>query len=487
MRIKWGKEFDDPLAGSRTGRAAPRLGLIQIKAAKTDASLIPADSTADEETQAMKMNDMIIASVDDHIIEPPTMFDQHLSAEHRKLAPQYVLDDRGDARWWWEHEQKMSYNGGLNAVVGRPKEEYGMEPANIEQMRKGTWNPKLHIDDMNVGGILCSVNFPSFPGFAGNWFWNAKDKVNAERVVSAYNDWHIDEWCGPYKGRYIPTAILPLWDIPTALRELKRVIKKGCRSVIFPSNPVNCGGMPSVHNEVWEPLWALCNDEHVVLNCHIGTGQPAAYASDESPISAWIASLPMAIGVDAADLLHLRALLRYPNLKFSLSEGGIGWIPYLLERTDFTYRHHGAWVRCDWGGKLPSEVFREHFLSCFIEDKFGCQNYKAIGEDIIAYECDYPHSDCTWPNVAEELWDNVKDLPDPIINKITHGNVFKFFEFDPVAILGRENCTVGALRAQAQHVDTAVRSQGGRDARVEGDMTRPVTTADVQKTMGARV
>ena len=198
------------------------------------------------------------------------------------------------------------------------------------------------------------------------------------------------------------------------LREVRRVIKKGCRSVTFPSNPHTQGQLPPIHDAYWEPFWALCNDEHVVLNCHIGTGQPAAFASEQSPISAWISSLPMAIGTDAADLLHLRALLRYPNLKISLSEGGIGWIPYLLERTDFVLRHHGAWVRCDWGGKLPSEVFREHFLSCFIDDKFGCNQYEKVGEDIIAYECDYPHSDCTWPNVPEELWENVKDLPERV-------------------------------------------------------------------------
>lgn len=434
----------------------------------------------------MSVNDLIICSVDDHIIEPPTMFDQHLSAEHRKLAPQYLTDAEGHGFWRWDHEGKKTFNVGLNAVVGRPKSEYGVEPANIDQMRKGTWDPQAHIDDFNAAGMLTSVNFPTYPGFAGNWFWDAKDKDNAIRVIAAYNDWHIDEWCAPYPGRYIPTAILPLWDIEASLRELKRVIKKGCRSVSFPSNPHMLAKLPPIHDAGYEPIWALCNAEHVVLNCHIGTGQPAAFASGESPISAWITSLPMAIGTDAADLLHLSALLRYPNLKFSLSEGGVGWIPYMLERADFVYKHHGAWVRCDWGGKLPSEVFREHFLSCFIEDKFGCANYKAVGEDIIAYECDYPHSDCTWPHVAEELWENVKDLPKDIADKITHGNAFKFFGVDPIGLLGRENCTVGALRAKATHVDTSEKSLDGKDARVHGNLSKPVTSADVWKTFAER-
>jgi predicted TIM-barrel fold metal-dependent hydrolase len=433
----------------------------------------------------MKMNDMVIASVDDHIIEPPTMFDQHLSAEHRKLAPRYVKDAQGNGLWRWEHEGIQTFNVGLNAVVGRPKDEYGTEPANIEQMRAGTWDPKLHVDDMNAGGIFTSVCFPTFPTFDGSWFWQAKDKANAERVISAYNDWHIDEWCAPYKGRYIPTAILPLWDVDAAIREARRVLKKGCRSISFPSNPsMRTGNLKPIHDDVWEPFWAFCNAEHIVLNCHIGTGQAPLYASGQSPISAWITSLPMAIATDAADLLHLRALTRYPNLKFSLSEGGVGWIPYFLERADFVFKHHGAWVRCEWGGKLPSEVFREHFLSCFIDDRFGCMNYQSVGENIIAYECDYPHSDCTWPNVAEELWGNVKDLSDRMIDKITHQNVFDFFEVDPVAeVGGRQNANVAALRALAKHVDTAERSLPGKDARVIGNPARPVTAEDVWATL----
>src|SRR3546814_15654145 len=50
--------------------------------------------------------------------------------------------------------------------------------------------------------------------------------------------------------------------------------------------------------------------------------------------SAWITTMPISIVNSAADWLHLKALHNYP-LKISLSEGGIGWIPYFLERADF--------------------------------------------------------------------------------------------------------------------------------------------------------
>jgi hypothetical protein len=31
-------------------------------------------------------------------------------------------------------------------------------------------------------------------------------------LVRAYNDWHIDEWCAAYPGRFIPMALPAIWD-----------------------------------------------------------------------------------------------------------------------------------------------------------------------------------------------------------------------------------------------------------------------------------
>ena len=53
------------------------------------------------------------------------------------------------------------------------------------------------------------------------------------------------------------------------------------------------------------------------------------------------------------------------------------------------------------------------------------------------------------------------------------------FRWDPFAVLGRENCTVGALRAKATQVDTSPKSRGGLKALGDGDSA--VTSADIIK------
>jgi len=423
------------------------------------------------------VEDLIIISVDDHVVEPGDMFDQHLPSELLAQAPK--LKEAPNGSHYWQFEDRVVANGGLNAVVGRPKDEYGCEPTHYSQLRDGVYKVKDRIDDMNVNGILGSMCFGTFVTFDGGFFIGARDRKLAHRMVQAYNDWHIDEWCGGAPGRFIPLAITPLWDVELVVEEIRRVIKKGCSAISFPDNPA-AKGLPSLHSAVWEPLWKICAENEVIINCHIGTGAPPPHASTESPVDAWLTSFPMSIAQAASDWLYLEALRRYPTLKIALSEGGLGWIPYLLERADYTFEHHHQWTNLDLGGKLPSDVFREHFITCFIEDKFGLKNRHEIGVDSICYECDYPHSDTVWPDSADRLFAAVKDMPQNEVDKITHLNAMRFYKYDPISIFGRENCSVGALRAKAMHVDVTPKSQGGQRPLATGER-RQVIASDIMK------
>ena len=147
---------------------------------------------------------------------------------------------------------------------------------------------------------------------------------------------------------------------------------------------------------------------------------------------------------------------RFPEVKFVMTEGGIGYIPYLLERADYVYEHHSVWTGSDMGGRLPSEVFREHILACFITDPSGLLLRDRIGLDNIAWECDYPHTDTTWPESPEFAWGELQaaGCSDEEIHKITWENACRFFDWDPFAHTPKEKATVGALRALAQDVDT---------------------------------
>ena len=227
-------------------------------------------------------------------------------------------------------------------------------------------------------------------------------------MLQAYNDWAIDEWCGAYPGRFIPLGIVPMWDVDLAVKEIHRVAKKGCRSISFLEAP-HAQDFPSFLSGHWDPMLQALSDENMVLSLHIGAGFSLIKKAPEAPIDHLIILTCQIAALITQDLLFGPTLRRFPDLKVALSEGGIGWIPFYLDRADRHFNNQ-AWLHNDFGGKLPSDVFRDHILACYITDPSGLELRHRIGVDTIAWECDYPHTDTTWPESPEFAWKEFQRL-----------------------------------------------------------------------------
>jgi predicted TIM-barrel fold metal-dependent hydrolase len=394
----------------------------------------------------MQLDDLILVSVDDHVVEPPGMFDHHLPAKWKNLAPKSVKRDDGTDVWVYEGSEIP--NIGLNAVAGRPPEEYNVDPTKYEEIRAGCYDIDERVKDMNRNGVLGSMCFPSFVQFCGQLFSKSKDLDVGLTMLKAYNDWHIDEWCGTHPGRFIPLSIPPIWDPQLMADEVRRVAKKGCHAVTFSEDP-SALGWPNIFQGHWDPFFAACQDEGTVICLHIGSSSTMLGLKDGAPFDVLITMTPLNSMSAATDLLWSNVLRKFPDLQFALSEGSIGWLPYWLERIDYVYQQHRFWTHQDFGDQLPSQVARDHFTFCFISDKAGVDQRHAIGIDNVTWECDYPHSDSSWPHSPESVIKQLDGVPDDEINKITHGNAMRVFRYDPFAKRPREKATVGALRAEA--------------------------------------
>lgn len=404
---------------------------------------------------------MILVSVDDHVIEPPDMFEGFIPAKFADRAPRVVSDGISDK---WVFGQGEARNSGLNAVAGRPPEEYGLEPQRFAEMRRACWDVHERVKDMSANGVLASLNFPSMARFCGQFFASRaeQDPELALAVVRAYNDWHLDAWCGSYPDRFIPCTIPPVWDAQLMADEIRRTAANGSHCVSFSMNP-HALGYPSLHSDHWDPFWAACVETDTVVTMHIGSGGGGVVTSPDAPMSVEITCSAIKLYPTAADLVWSPIFQKFPTLKVALAEGGIGWIPYFLERADYVYKRHNAWLRPNLGGRLPSEIFKENVITCFVVDDFGAANLDTMNEDMVTWECDYPHSDSTWPESPETVKHAVRGLTDEQIDKITHRNAMRLFSFDPFGIRPRERCTVGSLRHEAAGHDISIVSYGAKD------------------------
>ena len=158
-------------------------------------------------------------SVDDHIVEPADVWSKRVPARYKDRAP-HVVERDGRQTWEWEggSEQTM----GLNAVAGKPREQWGMEPTRFEDMIPGCYDPKERARDFLSQGIFASVAFPTLPGFGGRKFETFVDKDLAYACVQAWNDFIFDEWCAAEPGMFVPMTIAPVWDVDLCVAETTR-------------------------------------------------------------------------------------------------------------------------------------------------------------------------------------------------------------------------------------------------------------------------
>jgi predicted TIM-barrel fold metal-dependent hydrolase len=370
-------------------------------------------------------DDAQVISVDDHVIEHPRVWLDRLPAKYKDAAPRIeTLPDGNDT---WIYEGKPAGNFALNAVAGKHPREFGMDPRSYSDMRAGCHDIADRIKDMDTDGVWAQMCFPNMGGFAGSTFWQSTDKDLAVECIKAYNDFIIDEWCAHSPQRQIPLVMVPFWDVPAAVREAERTFAKGARSVSFIEAPHRLG-LPSYHTDHWDPLLRLCEEAEAPVSVHFGSGGAPQGLAADGDMFIMIALFGLNSMAAMVDLLMSPVFYKFPRLKFALSEGGIGWMPYLLERTDYSWERHRYWCNIN-ADQRPSELFADHIFGCFISDQAGIDERHKIGVKQIMFEGDYPHSDSNWPHTRKILADQLANVPDDEARLMVEGNARRIYRF----------------------------------------------------------
>src|SRR3546814_2448727 len=98
---------------------------------------------------SMQMDDMILVSIDDHMVGPPDMFKNHVPAKWADQAPKVVRNESGAEEWVFQGAS-TSTPFGMAATVGWPSDEWGFNPATMAELRPGCFDVHERVRDMNA-------------------------------------------------------------------------------------------------------------------------------------------------------------------------------------------------------------------------------------------------------------------------------------------------------------------------------------------------
>ena len=265
-----------------------------------------------------------LISVDDHLVEPPGMFEGRLPPALQDRAPRVVETEEGHQVW--EFDGRIFFQVGVNAVVGRRREDWRIEPTRFDEMRPGCFDIDARIRDMDINGVWAAVNFPSqITGFCGAVFSRCSDPELGLAVTRAWNDWFFDEWYRAHPDRIVPMGITFLGDADEAAAEIRRNAARGFTAVTLPEQPERIG-MPSIFSGWWDPILAACAQTGTVVCLHVGSSGVVDMPPD-APMVPLAATLFGQLSLAAcAQWLWSGYAVRHPDLRIAMSEGGIGWL-----------------------------------------------------------------------------------------------------------------------------------------------------------------
>jgi predicted TIM-barrel fold metal-dependent hydrolase len=355
-----------------------------------------------------------ILSVDDHVLEPPDLWTSRLPRKLRERGP-LVRRERGTiveslrggwlkgadgGEWadvWYFDDMVRPLQRGL-AQSGYEAED-NTRPVTFDETLLGAYRRDARLVDMDRNHTEVSICYPSISRFCGQMFLERQDKALALLCLQIYNDWMIDEWCGPERpARLVPLTLVPLWDADLAAAEVRRCAAKGSHATSFPECPPALG-LPSIFSDYWDPFFTACEETDTVLNIHVGSS-PTMTTAPDAPLDEAICFFFVNSQLAFTDWLYSGVLEDFRQLRIVLAEGQVGWMPFVLQRIDNTWKKAvGRNISTGRRAReLPSTSMPGRVFGAIFDDLQGLINRDDVGIEHILIETDFPHQDSSYPD-----------------------------------------------------------------------------------------
>ncbi|MGE0853775.1 MAG: amidohydrolase family protein [Hyphomicrobiaceae bacterium] len=358
---------------------------------------------------------------------PPDLFTKNASAKLKDRMP-HVVDSPDGPRWVSRNGAQFGLVNGMGSAGRKyvPGEIYrsdrmaatGLYEDGKKGIRRLT-EPELRLKDQDIDGVQAEILYGVL-GSSGR----LNDGEAAVEMLRIYNDWLYD-FCKHAPNRLIGLANVPSHDMEAAVAEVKRAADRRVKGIDVANRP----DMIPLHEDFYEPLWAIANETKIPVHFHTIGGRSPDYTKMTPKIArrtfaVHITGFQMHMSYMLMQLIYSGALERYPNLKVVIGEAGMGWIPYVLDHMDLEWEDQFK----DLELKMkPSEYWHRQCYATYQSDKIGVKLLDDLGVDNVMWGSDYPHPDGIWPDSQDFIKNELGHLPEATRRKVICDNAVKLY------------------------------------------------------------
>jgi uncharacterized protein len=279
------------------------------------------------------------------------------------------------------------------------------------------------VADMDDEGTDVHFLIPgSFMSFVG-----LDDPAYEVGLSRAYHR-HMADFCAPFPDRLKSLIVASGRDVDAAVHEIREWGKSKWAVAVKPLLPPD---LPVDHPSL-DPIWKAAADHDLPIAHHSSTWNPPYYPAYrdvwENIFVGRMASHPWGAMRFVAGFVGGGIYDRYPGLRMGVLECGFGWLPFWSRRMDEQFVYVGGTAPLK---QKPSDYLTGGRFFCSIERQEGEDMFNTVleymGEDVLMYASDYPHSECQFPESIDNIlaW---KTLSDDRRKKLFWGNATRFYK-----------------------------------------------------------
>jgi predicted TIM-barrel fold metal-dependent hydrolase len=346
------------------------------------------ETVAGQKERKEKLEDILVVDCDVHVHESPGELAPYCDMPWRKAlenvahVEEYYLDIPGfsPGMTWYEARFPSGHEGRrMVHTAGQMREELD----------------EIHVDI----GVL-------FPDHLLKLAMITQDDY-AAALARAYNAWLLEKWCSQERG-LLGCIIACPQDPEDAAREIRRYAREpGMVGVYLP-----CAGLdPLWGHRRYDPIYEAAQETDLPVLLHSVTVVHPVFPFNlhvfETEFGRHICGHTFSIMANLVHMISAGVPVRFPQLRIALTEVGISWIPFLMNRMDKEYLERRREIPIL--EERPSHYMKKFYYATQpVEEPENLGDLVTLmglydGEDRTIFASDWPHHDFDHPSKVHQI------------------------------------------------------------------------------------